>query len=104
MIRESSQERRVHPRFSHIMEMRGTELSSLQSPEERKPTTQGWIQDIGQGGVCFVSDKPMTLFALVRGEIVVSNSAVSIPTLMQVRWTGEMSAGQRCKIGLQFLI
>ncbi|OLC95632.1 MAG: hypothetical protein AUH86_11575 [Acidobacteria bacterium 13_1_40CM_4_58_4] len=86
------------------MEMRGEELLLLEFSQERKPTSRGWIQDIGTGGICFVGDEPMTVFALVRCEIVVSDTAVGIPTLMQVRWIQEISTGNGCKIGLKFLI
>jgi len=103
VIAGKSPERRVHPRFAEMMEVRAQELPLLEVSQDRKPTSQGWIQDIGWGGVCFVGDKPMTVLALVRCEIVVSNTAVGIPTLMQVRWTQEIST-DRCRIGLKFLI
>jgi PilZ domain len=63
------------------------------------------VQNVSKGGLCLVSPQPMARSCLVRCEISVSEIPVSIPTLMQVRWTRKKGRqSDTYFIGLQFLL
>ena len=99
MTRGERQERRRHPRLPLRMELRGRKLPSLGLREAGKNAFRGEIQNIGVGGLCLLSDRSIPLSSLVRCEIVVPGTSVTIPTLMQVRWAQKHPK----RIGLQFL-
>jgi hypothetical protein len=87
------------------MELRGRKLASLGiSRKEPKTVIRGRIQNLSQGGVCFLSNRSIPVSSLVLCEIVVSGTRVAIPTLMQVRWTERNPTSGRTNIGLQFLL
>jgi hypothetical protein len=87
------------------MELRGTKLTSLGTPQQQPKTViSGRIQNVSQGGACLQSDRPIPVSSLVRCEIVVPGTRAAVPTLMQVRWTQKTSTNGSYKIGLQFLL
>jgi PilZ domain len=47
----------------------------------------GRIQNVSQGGLCFLSTQPLAVSAFVVCAIAMADIPVSIPALMQVRWT-----------------
>ena len=96
-------ERRRQQRFRRQIELRAKQLTSLGLPR-REPDSaiQGQIQNIGVGGICFLSKRPVAESSLVRCEIAVSGTGATIPTLMQVRWTQKSTNGY--EMGLQFLL
>jgi PilZ domain-containing protein len=81
------------------MDLRGRKLPSLGLREEGKNVFRGKVENIGVGGICLLSDRSIPLSSLVRCEIVVPGTSVTIPTLMQVRWAQKRPN----RIGLQFL-
>lgn len=100
MERSEPQERRHHPRFPLSVELRGRRLPSLGLRQDRKDAFRGQIQNIGDGGICLLSDRSIPPSSLVCCEIVVPGTRATIPTLMQVRWIQKSSN----TIGLQFLL
>ena len=63
------------------------------------------MQNLSRGGLCLVSPQAMVRACLVRCEISVSEIPVTIPTLMQVRWTRKQSLQADTYLaGLQFLL
>ena len=64
----------------------------------------GRVHNVSQGGICFISTEPIPQSSLVRCDIGVSESPVSIPTLMQVRWIQKQRLQADTYLtGLQFL-
>jgi len=57
--------------------------SSHATPKE----IQGRIQNVSQGGLCVLSTQPLAVSTFVVCEIAMPDIPVSIPALMQVRWT-----------------
>ena len=47
----------------------------------------GRIQNISRNGICLATSSPIRLLSVIRCEIPVSDSEISIATLMRVRWT-----------------
>jgi hypothetical protein len=63
------------------------------------------IHNLSNGGVCMLSSSPLPVATFVCCDIPVPDAPVSIPTIMQVRWTAK--SGQKSPnyiSGLQFLI
>jgi hypothetical protein len=98
-------DRRQYPRFPQLLELQAREVQPLGSEVEREKSVVGRVQNVSKGGLCLVSPRPMARSCLVRCEIRVSEIPVSIPTLMQVRWTRRKSRqADTYLIGLQFLL
>jgi hypothetical protein len=97
-------ERRDSPRFPWVVEIRGSNPAPLQAAEQDPILLQGVTENIGNGGVELRSDRPLSSNAVLRCEFAVSGNPVSIPTLMQVRWSDRAEGKGHYKLGLQFLI
>jgi hypothetical protein len=98
-------DRRQYPRFPQLLELRAREVQPLGSGIEPEKAVVGRVQNVSKGGLCLVSPQPMARSCLVRCEISVSEIPVSIPTLMQVRWTRKKSLQADTYLtGLQFLL
>ena len=64
----------------------------------------GRIQNMSKGGVCFLSQAPITRASLLRCEIGITDVPLSIPTLALVRWTKKQNLESSSYLsGLQFL-
>jgi len=101
MKRGRRREQRHHQRFPLKTTLRGRTLPPLGIPPgEGESAFSGQIQNIGAGGICFLSDRSIPVASVVRCEIVVPKTSAGIPTLMQVRWADAASN----TIGLQFLL
>ena len=77
---------------------------------ELTPTTDlfiamlgGVVTDMSQSGVRIRTVRPLTTFATVRCEITFPNTSLSVPTLMQVRWTRQTGDCQY-DCGLVYLV
>jgi hypothetical protein len=102
--RTSESDRRSHPRFPQILEIQTHEVLPLESEEAAKPPVLGRIQNMSKGGVCFMSQHPVTRASLLRCEIGMSDAALSVPTLALVRWTKKQNLESNSYLsGLQFL-
>ena len=100
-------DRRQHPRFPQLLELQAREVQTLGSGSEIEieKAVIGRVQNVSRGGICLVSPQPMAQSCLVRCEIAVSEIPVSIPTLMQVRWTRKQSLQADTYVtGLQFVL
>jgi PilZ domain len=105
--RASENERRQHPRFPQLFEMLVRELPATSSQPLNAPseTIEGRVQNVSEGGLCFLSPRPLDKQALVRCEIVVSDLPVHIPTLMQVCWNQKQRVSPETYVcGLKFLL
>ena len=105
MKRIAERDRRQYPRFPQLLELQAREVHTLGSRSEIEKAVVGRVQNVSRGGICLVSPQPMAQSCLVRCEIGVSEIPVSIPTLMQVRWTRKQSLQADTYVtGLQFVL
>ena len=101
-------ERRQHERFPQVFEVHARTLRSGQEagPEPKGPKEFDCrIHNLSNGGVCVLSSAPLAASTFVCCNFPVFDSPVSIPTLMQVRWT--VKRGQKSPnyiSGLQFVV
>jgi hypothetical protein len=61
-------------------------------------------ENIAKGGIGMFCERLIPAGMIVRCDIALPNQAVSIPTLMRVRWTDPLESKKRYRVGLQFLI
>ena len=105
MKRIVEHDRRQYPRFPQLLELQAREVQPLGSEVEREKSVVGRVQNVSKGGLCLVSPQPMARSGLLRCEIGVLEIPVSIPTLMQIRWTRKQSLQTETYVtGLQFLL
>ena len=86
------------------MEIRGSLLSPLDAPEDPKVLFLGETLDIGRGGVCLLTDQQLRSDSVLRCELVLHDSSIGVPTLMQVRWSKKTLDKNAFRVGLQFLL
>lgn len=105
MKRIIERDRRECPRFPQLLELQAREVQPLRSGTETGKAVAGRVQNVSKGGVCLISPQPLARSCVVRCEIGVSETPVSIPTLMQVRWTRRQNLQADTYLaGLQFLL
>jgi len=101
-------ERRQHERFPQVFEVHARSLRSGQSAvaEPKEPREFDCrLHNLSNGGVCILSSRPLSPSTFLCCNFPVFDSPVSIPTLMQVRWT--VKRGQKSPSymsGLQFVV
>jgi hypothetical protein len=65
----------------------------------------GRIHNLSNGGVCILSSCPLQAAVLVCCNFPASDVPVSIPTLLQVRWTAKNGRKSPSYVsGLQFVV
>jgi hypothetical protein len=99
------QERRHHERFPQLLEVHARSLLSAQTKGAVPKEIDGRIHNLSNGGVCILSSSPLQADTFVCCDVPVPDLPVSIPTLMQVRWT--VKRGQKPPTyvsGLQFVV
>ncbi|MGA8216585.1 MAG: PilZ domain-containing protein [Candidatus Sulfotelmatobacter sp.] len=105
MKRITERDRRQCPRFPQLLQVQAREVQPLRSEIELGKAVLGRVQNLSKGGLCLISPQPLARSCLVRCEIGVSEIPVSIPTLMQVRWTRKQNLQADTYLtGLQFLL
>ena len=105
MKRALESDRRIHPRFPQILEIQAHEVLPLKSAEKPKPAVLGRIQNMSKGGICFLSQQPVSRASLLRCEIGMEDAPTSVPTLLLVRWTKKQNLETNSYLsGLQFLL
>lgn len=100
---ESGRERRRFARYSLVSKLKGRDLLFRPSKEGQR-VVQGRIRNISAGGLCLLTNRPAKESHVLRCELPLPGIPVSIPTLMQVRWTRQAPGKLRYLIGLQFLV
>jgi hypothetical protein len=103
------EERRQHERFPQVFEVHARSLRSgpneVAEPKGPQQEFDCRIHNLSNGGVCVLSSRPLQASTFVCCNFPVFDSPVSIPTLMQVRWT--VKRGQKSPSfisGLQFVV
>jgi hypothetical protein len=79
-------------------------LPLIRSSGRKRVEIQGRLQNIGEGGLCLTTTQPMEVNRPVLCGMLLSAVPVKLPILMQVRWAEKISAGDRFRVGLQFLL
>jgi hypothetical protein len=88
-----------------VFEVHARSLLSAQTTGALPKEFDGRIHNLSNGGVCILSSYPLQAALFVCCKFPVFDSPVSIPTLMQVRWT--VKRGQKSPSyisGLQFVV
>ncbi len=105
MTQPSDQERRRHERFPQVFEVHARSLLSGQTPDALPKEFDGRIHNLSDGGVCILSACPLPASMFICCSFPVPDAPVSIPTLMQVRWTAKRGHKSPSYIsGLQFVV
>jgi len=101
----SDQERRQHERFPQVLEVHARSLLSGETPGALPKEFDGRIHNLSNGGVCILSSFPLQAAMFVCCSFPVSDAPVSIPTLMQVKWTAKHgNKSPSYTSGLQFVV
>jgi hypothetical protein len=99
----SGEEKRKYPRFPLAVELGLVRLPLLESTEAPH-VCLGTTENVSTGGMAVLSNQPLPLDALVRCEVCIPGTSVSIPTLGKVQWSEELQAPTQYRLGLQFLV
>jgi len=100
-------ERRQHERFPQVFEVHARNLRSFHTAGTQPKQLKEFdcrIHNLSNGGVCVLSSRPLEPSTFMCCSFPVFDSPVSIPTLMQVRWS--VKRGQKSPSyisGLQFV-
>lgn len=97
------QDRRQHTRFPQTLEVTAQTLPPVHVAATGSTEITGRIQNVSEGGICMVSALPLQVASFVCCQIAVPDVPVSIPTLMQVRWTSTRGNNARHINGLRFV-
>ncbi len=101
----SHQERRQHERFPQVFNIHARCLSSGVTTSDAPKEFDGRIQNLSNGGACILSECPLQPGVFACCTFPVCDAPVSVPALMQVRWT--VKRGQKSPIylsGFQFIV
>jgi hypothetical protein len=97
-------DRRQHPRFPQVLEVQAHSLPSGHVGSSVPKQIHGRIQNVSDGGVCIMTPLPLPVASFVCCEIAMLEVPVSIPALMQVRWTSKRGNSSEHYInGLRFV-
>ena len=100
-----SQERRQHERYRHVLDVHTRCLLSTHTTNDPPKEFDGRIQNLSNGGVCVLSTVPLQAAMFLSCSFPVSDAPVSIPALMQVKWTVKRGNKSPSYIsGLQFVV
>jgi c-di-GMP-binding flagellar brake protein YcgR len=105
MIRTGS-EKRQYRRFEVDAEISIGAFPELNSAQGAEQALQARILDISEGGLCLLTKIPLKVSSPVRCNIPLSFTEVpiSVPSLLQVRWTYKGPESHEYRSGLQFLL
>jgi PilZ domain len=99
-------DRRINARFPQSLEAVVRPLPQLGSSRKlRIAAVPARIQNISEGGICLVTQRPLEEFSVLRCEIAIGDVPMRIATLMQVRWTRRQNMQPESYLsGLAFLL
>jgi hypothetical protein len=101
----SDRERRQHERYPQVLEVHARTLLSGQTASAPPKEFEGRLHNLSNGGVCILSQCALQADTFLCCDLPVFDAPVSIPTLLQVRWTvkrGHKSASYIS--GLRFVV
>jgi hypothetical protein len=103
-------ERRQHERFPQVLDVHTRCLLSGNSSSDQQGNPlpkefDGRIQNLSNGGACILSSYSLPLALFVCCNFPTLEAPVSIPILMQVRWTAKRSHNPPTYLtGFEFVI
>jgi PilZ domain len=104
-MRSYDGERRRDPRFPQILEIEVNPVPPFDITGSPGKPISGRAQNVSKGGLCFLSQRPVSQSSLLRCEMRAVDVPVPIPTLLLVRWTKRPNVrGKNYLSGLQFLL
>ncbi len=104
-MRSYDVERRRAPRFPQVLEIEVNPVPPFDSVEGSTKPILGRAQNVSKGGLCFLSQRPLSQSSLLRCEMRSVDVPVPIPTLLLVRWTKKPNVrGKNYLSGMQFLL
>lgn len=104
VIKVAKRERRQHERFPQVLEVHGHCLLSGTSTPSTTKEFEGRIQNLSNGGACILSSYRLQPSSFICCKFPVSDAPVSIPSLMQVRWTAKQAYSSATYIsGFEFM-
>lgn len=104
-MQPSDQERRQYERFPQVLEVHARSLLSTQVAGAMPKDFDGRIHNLSNGGICILSSCPLPTAMFVCCNFPVPDAPVSIPALMQVRWSVKRGNKSPSYIsGLQFVV
>ena len=89
MRHTTERERRLYQRFPQVLEVRARSLPPVQTPLIPSREFDGRIQNVSKGGACILSSLPLPAASFVHCDISVPDLPITIPALMQVRWSAK---------------
>jgi hypothetical protein len=99
------QDRRRHERFPQVVDIHAHCLLSEHMESDPPKEFDGRIQNLSNGGACILSSCPLQPAMFVRCNLPVLDAPVSVPLLMQVRWTVKRGRKSPNYVsGLQFVL
>jgi PilZ domain len=99
------QERRQHERFPQVVEVHARSLLSVPADGAQPKEFSGRIHNLSNGGICILSSSPLQAAMFLCCSFPVPDAPVSIPVLMQVRWSVKRGNKSPSYIsGLQFVV
>lgn len=104
MNKQPSHERRRHKRHAYSTEFRGTRLSATGVTDASWKIFCGQIQDSCVGGLSLIANGDLDQFGVIRGEVMLPDIPIGVPTLLPVRWVKRETETCQYRIGLQFLV
>lgn len=104
MNKQPSLERRRGERLAFSTEFKGTRLSPAGVTDASSEMFHGWIQNFSKGGLGLIANCKLNRFEVIRGEVMLPDITMAVPSLVQVRWVKRAAKGSQYHIGLQFLI
>ena len=100
-------ERRQHERFPQVIDVHAQCLLSIPgtNTNDHPKEFEGRIQNLSNGGACILSTHPLEPAAFVCCKFPMAEAPVSVPLLMQVRWTVKRGKKSPSYIsGFQFVL
>ena len=98
-------ERRQHDRFPQVFDVHARCLMPQSTKQDPPKEFSGRIQNLSAGGACILSSCPLNSAAFILCDFPVSDVPVSVPALMQVRWTVKHGVKSPSYIsGFQFVV
>jgi len=102
MFEES--EKRGAPRVPWNAETTGRVLPPLGVSEQVPADIKGVTENISTGGIGLRSEELLPANTIIRCEFQLAGNSMSIPTLLQVRWSDQVKRNGSYKLGLKFLL
>ena len=85
----AKRERRQHERFPQVLEVHARCLISGQTNNLPSKEFDGRIQNLSKRGACILSSTALPTDVFVCCDFPLFDAPVTVPTLMQVRWTAK---------------